>query len=54
VTVVDDGSAAVLKLVGERQGLTLVYFSAQHKHFLWDTLGTFSTCVGHNSSQTGH
>ena len=22
-----------------RQGLTLVHFSAQHKHILWDTLG---------------
>jgi len=21
------------------QGLTLVHFSAQHKHILWDTLG---------------
>jgi hypothetical protein len=30
-------------LVGAfRQGLTLVQFSAQRKHFLWDTLGTFS------------
>ena len=24
------------------QGLTLLHFSAQRKHFLWDTLGTFS------------
>jgi len=24
------------------QALTLVHFSAQHKHFLWDPLGTFS------------
>jgi len=23
-------------------GLTLVHFIAQRKHFLWDTLGTFS------------
>ena len=37
-----------------RQGLTLVHFSAQRKHFLWDTLGTFSTYMGHtgNSKQT--
>jgi hypothetical protein len=34
--------------------LTLVHFSAQRKHFLWDTLGTFSRYMGHNSSQTGH
>ena len=27
---------------GSDQGLTLVHFSAQRKHFLWDTLGTFS------------
>jgi len=25
-----------------RQGLTLVHFSPQRKHFLWDTSGTFS------------
>ena len=24
------------------QGLTLVHFLAQRKHFLWDALGTFS------------
>jgi len=39
---------------GNRQGLTLVYFSAQRKHCLWDTLGTFSRFMGHYSSQTGH
>jgi hypothetical protein len=31
------------------QGLTLVHFSGQLKHCLWDTLGTFSIYVGHNS-----
>ena len=24
---------------GERQGLTLVHYSAQRKHIMWDTLG---------------
>ena len=38
----------------EVQGLTLVHFSAQRKHSLWDTLGTFSIYAGHSSSQTGH
>jgi hypothetical protein len=37
-----------------RQGHTLVHFSAQRKQFVWVTLGTLSTYVGHNSSQTGH
>ena len=37
-----------------RQGLALVHFSAQRKHFLWDTLGTVSRQMGHNSTQTGH
>jgi hypothetical protein len=37
-----------------RQGLTLVHFLAQRKHFLWDTLGTFSRWMGHDSSETGH
>ena len=30
-----------------RRGLTLVHFSTHRKHFLWDTLGTFSRWVGH-------
>jgi len=34
------------------QGLTLVHFFDQRKHFLWDTLGTISRLMGHNSSQT--
>jgi hypothetical protein len=29
-------SVAVAHLAGERQGLTLVHFSAQRKRFLWD------------------
>jgi hypothetical protein len=42
----------------ERQGLTLVHFSAQRKYLLWATIGA-SVCgdtssMGHNSSQTGH
>ena len=37
-----------------RQVFTLVHFSAQRQHFLWDTLGTFSRWMGHDSSQTGH
>jgi hypothetical protein len=36
-----------------RQGLTLVLFSAQRKHFMWDTLGTCNRYMGHNSSQSG-
>ena len=36
------------------QGLTVVHFPAQRKHFLWDTLGTFIRNMGHKSSQTGH
>jgi len=36
------------------QGLTLVHFSAQLKRLLWDTLGTLSRYMGHNSPQTGH
>ena len=33
------------------QGLTLVHFPAQRKHFSWYTLGTFSIYVVYNSSQ---
>ena len=36
------------------QGLKVVHFSAQRKHFLWDMMGTFSRYVGHASSQTEH
>jgi hypothetical protein len=37
------------------QRLTLVHFSSQREHCLWDALGTFSGRMGHNSStsQTG-
>jgi hypothetical protein len=31
------------RLVAAGQGLTLVRFSAHRKHFLWDTLGAFSS-----------
>jgi hypothetical protein len=30
------------RLAALSQGLTLVHFSAQREHYLWDTLGTFS------------
>ena len=36
------------------QGLTLVHFLAERKHFLWDILGTYSRIMGHNSSEIGH
>jgi len=30
------------RMLANNQGLTVVNFSAQHKHFWWDTSGTFS------------
>ena len=48
------GSGHAVRVHGQcGQGLTLVHFSAQREHFLWDTLGTFSRKMSHNSSQTG-
>ena len=48
------GVRCALITVTSTQGLTLVHFSAQRKHYLWDTFGTFSRQMGHKSSQTGH
>jgi len=33
------GAAQLGGVVDTRQGLTLVHYSAQRKHILWDTLG---------------
>jgi len=35
----DVGSGASSAAAASRQGLTLVHYSVQHKHILWDTLG---------------
>ena len=34
-----NGSGDTLKWTDKWQGLTLVHFSAQRRHILWDTLG---------------
>jgi hypothetical protein len=41
ITVKDTTIAEIMNFLdeAERQGRTLVHFSAQRKHILWDTLG---------------
>jgi len=41
-TAVSDTRRNVVRAPTCRQGLTLVHFSLQRKHFLWDSLGGFS------------
>ena len=53
VVVPSFARAPITSISTSSQGLTLVRFSAQREHFLWDTLGTFSRWMGHNSSLTG-
>ena len=46
---VDVGGGAYLVEFTAGDDITLVHFSAQRKHFLWDTLGTIRSYIGHNS-----
>jgi hypothetical protein len=52
----ENSSLVELDLSATRMGqrLTLVHFSPQRKHFVWDTSGPFSGLLGHYSSQSGH